>query len=64
MRKFSDQARELGVRLGIGDIGSPPPCHGYANCCSCAECDEREKHPVKAGEPVRQPWEVDKQRAA
>lgn len=45
----------------------PPICHGYANCCQCPECDEREREttpddvaddelPARP-DHVAQPWE-------
>lgn len=52
---FAD--RTLGLLLGLGDLQYKPVCHGYQNCCQCAECVERAtRQPV---EPVRQPWEFE-----
>jgi hypothetical protein len=54
--RLSWSARELGFRLGLGDLQDSEICHGYANCCECAECVEREDAPERTGR-VRQPWE-------
>jgi hypothetical protein len=49
-------ARELGFRLGLGDLQRAPICHGYANACVCADCRAREETP-EPGKPAPQPWE-------
>lgn len=54
--RLSWSDRELGFRLGLGDLESRPICHGYANACGCAHCLERENAPQQ-GERPRQPWE-------
>jgi hypothetical protein len=50
-------ARELGLRLGLGDLNRSVPCMGFQNCCKCPECAEREQAPEIVA-PVRQPWET------
>lgn len=34
-------ARELGLRLGLGDLNARPSCHGYSHACPCVECRGR-----------------------
>lgn len=53
-------ARELGARLGLGDLNRGPVCHGYQNACVCAECLERQLLSlVGIPRPARQPWEIE-----
>jgi hypothetical protein len=54
--RLSWSARELGLRLGLGDLQDSEICHGYANACVCSECVEREDGPKRV-ERLRQPWE-------
>lgn len=41
MRPVDTDARELGLRLGLGDLNASTPCHGWQCGCVCLECSER-----------------------
>lgn len=58
MIDLSLDARLLGLKLGLGDLNRPEPCHGYQHGCDCSVCLEREKHPEPAAAPASQPWEL------
>lgn len=56
------ETRQLALLLGLGDLGPSECCHGYANCCVCCDCREREEIvKVRAMRPrrVALPWEED-----
>lgn len=53
--ELSFAERQLGWLLGLGDLQSKPICMGYANCCVCDLCMDRESQPKR--KRVRQPWE-------
>jgi len=75
MPEFSVDARILAVRLGVGDlypwqptdtVDAPERCWGYAACCNCCDCMERERL-IEEGPPLPpspQPWQALEDQAA
>ena len=49
-------ALKLAIVLGVSPLNRRPTCHGYANGCSCMECDARGQHLSRRAAEVRQPW--------
>jgi hypothetical protein len=43
-------ARELGYRLGLGDIQLSEPCSGYLNMCVCDRCLEADERAADRGQ--------------
>lgn len=64
MRSIGLEARRLGLLLGLGDLDHPPVCHGYANCCVCDDCAERQRIVSTVIELPRQPWDARAERDA
>jgi hypothetical protein len=59
MSALSFDDRMLGWLLGLEDLGDARErCHGYACCCLCTECSEREAGPIEAPPAPLQPWET------
>lgn len=55
---FDSATRALALRLGLGDLVYPQPCHGYENGCVCDECVERSMGPPEEPATIPQPWDV------
>jgi hypothetical protein len=59
----SDPALALAVAVltGLGTmrlITRRERCHGYANCCVCADCAKRARGEVQIPHRVKQPWDT------
>ena len=42
-RGLEPSARRLALQLGLGDLNDHASCAGYAHCCECEACLERQE---------------------
>lgn len=49
---------ELNHRLGLPPLNQPN-CHGYACCCVCEDCIERQRLTSGERREIVQPWEIE-----
>jgi hypothetical protein len=51
--RMPTEARELGFRLGLGDLQLEEPCWGYDKSCKCSQCRDRDARKAPHGQIPR-----------